>query len=76
MNREVHVPFCEKLAGKFRRFNHREYHWELDVHLNDDADKKHDKMAVTNFAKTKGLLLCLVKSKIPEGTEHSVRLPR
>ena len=28
-----------------------EHHWELDVHLNDDADKKHDKIAATNFFK-------------------------
>lgn len=42
-----------------------EYHWELDVHLHDDADKKHDKTVATNFAKTKRLLLCLMKVKVP-----------
>ena len=64
-----------KLASYVR--NHwsieSEYHWELDVHLHDDADKKHDKIAATNFAKTKRLLLCLVKSKLPEGKKRSVR---
>lgn len=64
-----------KLASYVR--NHwsieSEYHWELDVHLNDDADKKHDKIAATNFAKTKRLLLCLVQSKLPEGKKRSVR---
>ena len=70
-----HEVANSKLASYVR--NHwsieSEYHWELDVHLNDDADKKHDKMAATNFAKTKRLLLCLVKSKIPEGKKRSVR---
>lgn len=64
-----------KLASYVR--NHwsieNEYHWQLDVHLHDDADKKHDKIAATNFAKTKRLLLCLVKSKLPEGKKRSVR---
>ena len=64
-----------KLASYVR--NHwsieSEYHWELDVHLHDDSDKKHDKIAATNFAKTKRLLLCLVKSKLPEGKRRSVR---
>ena len=50
-----------------------EYHWELDVHLHDDADKKHDKVAAINFAKTKRLLLSLVKSKVPAGKKRSVR---
>ena len=64
-----------KLASYVR--NHwsieSEYHWELDVHLHDDADKKHDANAATNFAKTKRLLLSLVKSKLPEGKKRSVR---
>ena len=64
-----------KLASYVR--NHwsieSEYHWELDVHLHDDADKKHDTNAATNFAKTKRLLLSLVKSKLPEGKKRSVR---
>ncbi len=50
-----------------------EYHWELDVHLQDDADKKHDEVAAINFAKTKRLLLSLVKSKLPPGKKKSVR---
>lgn len=50
-----------------------EYHWALDVHLHDDSDKKHDEIAATNFAKTKRLLLSLVKSKLPPGKKKSVR---
>ncbi|SPX61863.1 ISAs1 family transposase [Legionella feeleii] len=40
-----------------------EYHWQLDVHLNDDKDKKYDDVAAENFARTKRLLLNLVKIK-------------
>ena len=44
-----------------------EYHWQLDVHLNDDKDKKYDDTAAENFARTKRLLLNLVKAKNPKG---------
>ncbi|SPX61866.1 ISAs1 family transposase [Legionella feeleii] len=50
-----------------------EYHWQLDVHLNDDKDKKYDDVAAENFARTKRLLLNLVKIKQPEGKKRSVR---
>tara|TARA_B100001079_G_C16359375_1_gene492141 strand:+ start:104 stop:1216 length:1113 start_codon:yes stop_codon:yes gene_type:complete len=50
-----------------------EYHWQLDVHLNDDKDKKYDDVAAENFARTKRLLLNLVKAKQPEGKKRSVR---
>jgi len=40
-------------------------HWCLDVHLNDDKDKKYEKNAAENFAKTKRFLLNLVKMKPP-----------
>lgn len=43
-----------------------EYHLQLDVHLNDDV-------AAENFARTKRLLLNLVKIKQPEGKKRSVR---
>ena len=39
MNREVHVPFCEKLAGKFRRFTHHKLHWVLDVTFKEDSSR-------------------------------------
>lgn len=48
-------------------------HWLLDVHLNDDKDKKYEKNAAENFAKTKRFLLSLVKSKPPQGKKRSVR---
>jgi len=48
-------------------------HWCLDVHLNDDKDKKYEKNAAENFAKTKRFLLNLVKSKPPQGKKRSLR---
>jgi predicted transposase YbfD/YdcC len=48
-------------------------HWLLDVHLNDDKDKKYEENAAENFAKTKRLLLNLVKSKPPQGKKSSIR---
>ncbi len=48
-------------------------HWCLDVHLNDDKDKKYEKNAAENFAKTKRFLFSLVKSNPPKGKKHSVR---
>lgn len=38
-------------------------HWMLDVHMNDDNDRKYEKNAAENFAKTKRLLLNMVKKK-------------
>lgn len=48
-------------------------HWLLDVHLGDDKDKKYEKIAAENFAKTKRFLLNLVKSKPPIGKKRSIR---
>ena len=48
-------------------------HWCLDVHLNDDRDKKYEENAAENFAKTKRFLLSLVKAKPPKGKKRSVR---
>lgn len=48
-------------------------HWLLDVHLNDDKDKKYEKNAAENFAKTKRFLLNLVKSRPPQRKKRSVR---
>ena len=48
-------------------------HWCLDVHLNDDRDKKYEENAAENFAKTKRFLLNLVKSIPPEGKKRSLR---
>ena len=48
-------------------------HWLLDVHLRDDKDKKYEKIAAENFAKTKRFLLNLVKSSPPKGKKRSVR---
>lgn len=48
-------------------------HWCLDVHLNDDKDKKYEENAAENFAKTKRFLFNLVKSIPPEGKKRSLR---
>jgi len=48
-------------------------HWCLDVHLNDDKDKKYTKNAAENFAKTKRFLLNLVNTKPPTGKKRSLR---
>ena len=48
-------------------------HWCLDVHLKDDKDKKHEKNAAENFAKTKRFLFNLVKSNPPKGKKRSLR---
>lgn len=50
-----------------------ELHWHLDVHLNDDADKKRDDIAAVNFSRIKRMLLSLVKAKLPPGKKRSVR---
>ncbi len=47
-------------------------HWCLDVHLNNDRDKKYEKNVSGNFAKTKEFLLNLVKSILLEGKKHSL----
>lgn len=49
-------------------------HWCLDVHLNDDKDKKYEENDAENFAKTKRFLFNLVKSKPPKGKKRSLRL--
>lgn len=50
-----------------------ELHWHLDVHLNDDGDKKRDEVAAVNFSRIKRMLLSLVKAKLPPGKKKSVR---
>lgn len=64
----------KKLADYIRgHWSIESYHWLLDVHLNDDKDKKYEKNAAENFAKTKRFLLDLVKSKPPQGKKRSIR---
>ena len=45
----------------------------LDVHLNDDREKKYEENTAENFAKTKIFLLNLVKAIPPEGKKCSLR---
>lgn len=69
-----HARDNSKLPGYIR--NHwqvESMHWCLDVHLSDDKDKKYEKNAAENFAKTKRFLFSLVKSKPPKGKKRSLR---
>lgn len=69
-----HVSSNMKLSDYVRsHWNIESSHWMLDVHLGDDKDKKHDKIATENFAKVRRMLLNLVKSKHPPGKKRSVR---
>jgi len=64
----------DKLAQYIRgHWQIESVHWCLDVHLNDDHDKKYEKNAAENFAKTKRFLLSLVKAKPPKGKKRSLR---
>lgn len=69
-----HLPSNDKLPTYIREhWKIESTHWLLDVHLGDDKDKKYEKIAAENFAKTKRFLLNLVKSKPPKGKKRSVR---
>lgn len=69
-----HHESHEKLPAYIRdHWQIESMHWCLDVHLNDDKDKKYEKNAAENFAKTKRFLFNLVKSKPPKGKKRSVR---
>ncbi len=67
---KAHVKLSDYVRGHWAIESR---HWLLDVHLNDDKDKKYEENAAQNFAKTKRFLLDLVKSKPPEGKKRSVR---
>ncbi len=70
-----HDKLNSKLANYVRgHWGVESMHWCLDVHLNDDKDKKYEENAAENFAKTKRFLLNLVKSKPPKGKKRSLRL--
>ncbi|QGP54031.1 Transposase [Piscirickettsia salmonis] len=70
-----HKPSEEKLPEYIR--NHwgieNKLHWVLDVHLNDDADRKLNKNAVDNISRIKRLAVNLVR-KNDFGNKKSVRL--
>ena len=69
-----HDKLNEKLPSYIKdHWQVESMHWCLDVHLNDDKDKKYEKNAVENFAKIKRFLLSLVKSNPPKGKKRSVR---
>ncbi|NRA86233.1 MAG: ISAs1 family transposase [Rhizobiales bacterium] len=61
-----------KLASYIRQhWEIESHHWLLDVHLNDDNDKKYEANSAENFARMRRFLLDLVKSKKwPGKKEH------
>jgi len=61
MNREVHVPFCEKLAGKFRRFTHHSLHWTLDVTFREDESRIRKEAAPENYAIFRHIALNIIR---------------
>ncbi len=61
MNREVHVPFCERLGVQFPRPTCHSVHWCLDVALNDDQMRARTKNAGANFAIVRRLVLNLFR---------------
>lgn len=70
-----HDKLNSKLASYVRgHWGVESMHWCLDVHLNDDKDKKYEENAAENFAKTKRFLMNLVKSNPPKGKKRSLRL--
>jgi hypothetical protein len=48
MNREVHVPFCERLVGKFHGSTHHKLHYVKDVSFREDFTRK--EQAPINFS--------------------------
>lgn len=69
-----HQPDHVKLPNYIRdHWKVESTHWLLDVHLADDKNKKYEKIAAENFAKTKRLLLNLVKLNPPKGKKRSIR---
>jgi len=63
MNREVHVPFCESLQGRFLRSTHHKLHWSLDVALREDACKIHRGYAAENLARVRHIALNYLKGE-------------
>jgi hypothetical protein len=61
MNREVHVPFCEKLVGKFHQFTHHKLHWVLDMSFGDDQSRIRKGNAPHNMAIIKKTILNLLQ---------------
>ncbi|EGU45692.1 transposase, partial [Vibrio ichthyoenteri ATCC 700023] len=69
-----HCPQHPKLADYIRQhWEIESYHWLLDVHLNDDGDKKYEKNSAENFAQIKRLILNLLKSKTYTGKKKSIK---
>ena len=61
MNWEVHVPFWERLTGKFRRSTHHQLHWVLDVAFDEDRCRAREGFAAENLAVARQVTLNLLK---------------
>ena len=63
MNREVHVPFCERLPGQFRRPTHHSLHWVLDVAFREDDCRVRKGYGAENLAVLRHIALNAVKQE-------------
>jgi len=63
MNREAHVPFSERLQGRFLRPTHHKLYWCLDVALREDACKIHRGQAAENLARMRHIALNYLKGE-------------
>jgi len=65
MNREVHVPFCERLRGKFPQSTHHSQHWVLDVQFGEDANRARTNHSAENLALIRRMALNLLRNNGP-----------
>ena len=61
MSREVHVPFCERLRGRFPWSTHHSQHYILDVVFNEDASRIVMDDAVEHMALFRRFVLNILK---------------
>ncbi len=61
MNREVHVPFCERLGVQLPRPTCHRLHWVLDVTFGEDASQISQNHAPQNFSLLKKIVLNMLR---------------
>ncbi|WAK04438.1 hypothetical protein [Methylobacter sp. YRD-M1] len=74
MNREVHVPFCERLRGKFPLSTHHQLHWVLDMSFGEDQSRIRKDNAPTNVAIIRHAALNMIRQAQKKRT--SIKLMR
>lgn len=63
VSREAPAPFCDGLAGKFRRSTHHKLHWVLDVQFKEDNDQKAERKSTRSFALLRRIALNIVRTR-------------